>query len=62
MSDALLVTREVRYVRSVIGSEAFALVKEAMAMRAVHLLKRAGREFVRTLIWFSSPTRPSLLS
>src|SRR3712207_8907027 len=34
---------------SVIGSEAFALVKEAMAMRAVHLLKRAGREFVRTL-------------
>jgi uncharacterized membrane protein YgcG len=26
-------------------------MKEAMAMRAVHLLKRAGREFVRNLLW-----------
>jgi hypothetical protein len=26
-------------------------VKEARAMRAGHLLKRAGREFVRNLLW-----------
>jgi hypothetical protein len=28
-------------------------VKEAMAMRDGHLLKRAGREFVRNLIWMA---------
>jgi hypothetical protein len=27
--------------------------KEAMAMREGHLLKRAGREFVKNLIWMS---------
>ena len=35
-----------------------ALVKEAMAMRDGHLLKRAGTEFVRNMIWmawFSGP-------
>jgi uncharacterized membrane protein YgcG len=26
-------------------------LKEAMAMRAVHLLKRGGRKFARTLFW-----------
>jgi uncharacterized membrane protein YgcG len=30
-----------------------ALVKEAMAMREGHLLKRAGREFAKNLIWMA---------
>jgi vacuolar-type H+-ATPase subunit I/STV1 len=30
-----------------------ALVKEAMAMRDGHLLKRAGREFAKNLIWMA---------
>jgi uncharacterized membrane protein YgcG len=51
LSDALLVTREVRYVRSVRRSEAFALMKEAMAMRAGRSRKRPGKRFVRNLIW-----------
>ena len=31
----------------------FAVVKEAMAMRDGHLLKRAGREFARNLLWMA---------
>jgi predicted signal transduction protein with EAL and GGDEF domain len=30
-----------------------AVVKEAMAMRDGHLLKRAGREFARNLLWMA---------
>jgi hypothetical protein len=51
LSDALLVTPRVRYFRDVTRSRVSALVKEAMAMRDGHLLRRAGREFVKNLLW-----------
>jgi hypothetical protein len=52
LSDALLVTTRVSYFRNVTRSGVSALVKEAMAMRSSgHLLQRAGREFLRNLIW-----------
>ena len=34
-------------------SGVFALVKEAMAMRDGHLLRRAGREFGKNLLWMA---------
>jgi uncharacterized membrane protein YgcG len=43
--------KRIRYVRNVRRSEVFALMKEAMAMRARRSRKRAGKEFVRNLIW-----------
>jgi hypothetical protein len=52
LSDALLVTPRVSYFRDVTRSRVSALVKEAMAMRSSgHLLRRAGREFVKNLLW-----------
>jgi hypothetical protein len=52
LSDALLVTPRVSYFRDVTRSRVSALVKEAMAMRSSgHLLQRAGREFVKNLLW-----------
>jgi hypothetical protein len=54
LSDALLVTTRVSYFRNVRTSAVSALVKEAMTMRSSgHLLKRAGREFLRNLIWMA---------
>ena len=41
----------VSYFRNVTRSGYSAVVKEAMAMRDGHLLKRAGREFVNNLAW-----------
>jgi hypothetical protein len=44
----------VRYFRNVTRSGVSAFVKEAMAMRSSgHLLKRAGREFMRNLLWMA---------
>ena len=43
----------VSYFCNMARSGYFALVKEASAMRDGHLLKRAGREFVRNLIWMA---------
>jgi uncharacterized membrane protein YgcG len=40
-----------RIFRDVARSGVFAPVKEAMAMRDGHLLRRAGREFAKNLIW-----------
>jgi hypothetical protein len=52
LSDALLVTTRVSYFRNVTRSGYSTVVKEAMTMRSSeHLLKRAGREFVRNLLW-----------
>jgi hypothetical protein len=52
LSDAFLVTPRVSYFRDVTRSRVSALVKEAMAMRSSgHLLRRAGREFVKNLLW-----------
>jgi hypothetical protein len=54
LSDALLVTTRVSYVRNVRRSGVSALAKEAMSMRSSgHLLQRAGREFARNLIWMA---------
>src|ERR671921_2615636 len=41
----------VSYFRNVTRSGYSAVVKEAMAMRDGHLLKGAGREFVKNLLW-----------
>jgi hypothetical protein len=44
----------VSYFRNVTRSGVSALAKEAMSMRSSgHLLRRAGREFVRNLIWMA---------
>jgi hypothetical protein len=49
-----LSTYVLRYLREVRRNGVSALAKEAMAMRSSgHLLKRAGREFVRKLIWMA---------
>jgi len=53
MSDALLVTMRVSYFRNVTRSGICAPAKEAMFMRDGHLLKRAGREFAKNLIWMA---------
>src|SRR5918997_2813107 len=43
----------VSYFRNVTRSGYSAVVKEAMAMRDGHLLKRAGREFAKNLLWMA---------
>jgi hypothetical protein len=43
----------VSYFRNVTRSGYSAVVKEAMAMRDGHLLKRAGREFAKNLMWMA---------
>ena len=43
----------VSYFRNVTRSGYSAVVKEAMAMRDGHLVKRAGREFARNLLWMA---------
>jgi uncharacterized membrane protein YgcG len=45
--------KRVSYFCNVTRCGVSALVKEAMTMRDGHLLKRAGREFVRNLIWMA---------
>jgi hypothetical protein len=53
LRDALLVTMGVSCFRNVRRSGISAPAKEAMAMRDGYLLKRAGREFVKNLIWMA---------
>ncbi len=43
--------KPVGYFRDVARSGVFAPVKEAMAMRDGHLMRRAGREFAKNLLW-----------
>ena len=43
----------ISYFRNVTRSGYSAVVKEAMAMRDGHLLKRAGREFAKNLTWMA---------
>jgi hypothetical protein len=50
---AHLLAQALSYFRNVTRSGISAPAKEAMFMRDGHLLKRAGREFVRNLIWMA---------